>query len=126
MSVGLPESHWVYAASLDDFAAQRKLVRTIDGINILLCRYGSEIAALHNHCTHLGKPLDGGRIMGGQITCPFHGACFDLKTGSAVSGPAVYAAHVFPVRIEAEKIYVNLSEWPASGSSFPGQFTEKK
>lgn len=103
---------WTPIASLEDFQAQRQLLRSIDGLDILLCRYGTEIAALHNRCSHLGKPLQGGRVMGGQITCPFHSACFDLKTGAAISGPAVYGVHVFPLRVEGGQILVNLSHRP--------------
>lgn len=111
--------HWICVASVEDLAAQRKLVRKIDGLEILLCRYGSEIAAVSNCCTHLGKPLDGGRVMGGQITCPFHGACFDLKTGAAISGPAVYPLPTFPVRVDEGKIFVNLEKRPSSADGSP-------
>jgi 3-phenylpropionate/trans-cinnamate dioxygenase ferredoxin subunit len=71
-----------------------------------------EVIVLHDYCTHLGKPLAGGRVMGGQITCPFHGACFDLITGAAVSGPAVFPLHRFPARLEGENILADLSRRP--------------
>ncbi len=117
---GPPENEgWTYAASLEDFQGQRQLAGKVDGLDILLCRFGSEIAAVHNRCSHLGKPLAGGRIMGGQITCPFHSACFDLKTGAAISGPAVYGLHVFSVRVEAGKIFLDLRRRPnPAGSSY--------
>jgi nitrite reductase/ring-hydroxylating ferredoxin subunit len=99
---------WTHAASMEDFGVQRQLCRTLDGIEILLVRYGPNIFALHNKCTHLGQPLAGSRIMGGQIICPFHGACFDIKTGAAISGPAVSPVPIFPVQLRDGGIFVNV------------------
>jgi nitrite reductase/ring-hydroxylating ferredoxin subunit len=50
--------------------------------------------------------------MAGQITCPFHGACFDLKTGAAVSGPAVFPLQRFPARLEGDDVVADLSGRP--------------
>jgi nitrite reductase/ring-hydroxylating ferredoxin subunit len=44
--------------------------------------------------------------MAGQIHCPYHGACFDLRTGAAMSGPAVYGVRSFPVEMRAGEIFV--------------------
>lgn len=105
---------WQKVATLDAFQQQRKLViRLDDGIEVLLLRSGEEIVALHNYCSHLGKPLDRGRVMAGQISCPFHGACFDLKTGAALSGPAVLPLHLFPVRLDGQDIWLDLARKPA-------------
>jgi nitrite reductase/ring-hydroxylating ferredoxin subunit len=72
---------------------------------------------LHDYCTHLGESLYGGRVMAGQISCPFHGACFDLKSGAAVSGPAVSPLRVFPARLEDGVIWADLAERPANLSA---------
>jgi 3-phenylpropionate/trans-cinnamate dioxygenase ferredoxin subunit len=46
--------------------------------------------------------------MAGQITCPLHGACFDLRTGTALSGPAVAPLRRFEARIEGDRVEVRL------------------
>lgn len=105
-------AQWFVAAKLSDFGAERKLVRVIDGVNVLLLRLGSDVVAIHNRCTHLDQPLDRGRVMAGQITCVFHGACFDARTGAALSGPAVNPLHLFPVLIEQDEIRVDMRKRP--------------
>jgi len=100
------EPIWHRAAALSEFEATRKLAREIAGHKILFCRSGAEIFAIRNVCTHLGEPLEQGRLMAGQIHCPYHGACFDLRTGAAMSGPAVYGVRCFPVEIRAGEIFV--------------------
>ena len=83
------DTRWHLVARLDELAATRKRVCHVEGRELLLVKSGSEVLAVDNHCTHLGESLERGRVMSGQITCPFHGACFDLRTGEALSGPAV-------------------------------------
>jgi nitrite reductase/ring-hydroxylating ferredoxin subunit len=105
-----PDSRvWTPVASLADFQGQRQLVRCIGELQLLLLRVGAQVFAVRDACTHLGKSLHGGRLMGGQITCPFHGACFDVASGAAVSGPAVAPLRRYPVRIEGELVLVDVS-----------------
>jgi nitrite reductase/ring-hydroxylating ferredoxin subunit len=113
------DDNWVAFCSTSEFASQRKLMRVVDGMQVLLCRYGDHMVAIHNYCTHLGKPLDQGRIMGGRIYCPYHGASFDLDTGKAVSGPAVSSLHRFPVRVTGEHIFIDISRKPHYGIFSP-------
>jgi nitrite reductase/ring-hydroxylating ferredoxin subunit len=110
---------WTLVASLPDFRGQRQLVRKIGDLQVLLLRVGTEIIALHDSCTHLGKSLLGGRLMGGQITCPFHGACFDVQTGVALSGPAVAPLRRFPVQIDGECILVDVTKGPVKSAGQP-------
>lgn len=108
-----PQANWQAVAALADFGAERRLKREIDGLSVLLFRTQGEIIAIHNHCTHLGKPLENGRLMAGQLSCPFHNACFELRTGKALSGPAVMPLHVFPLRIVDDRIEIDLARRPA-------------
>jgi nitrite reductase/ring-hydroxylating ferredoxin subunit len=73
------------------------------------------MVALQNYCPHLGKPLDKGRIRDGKLTCPFHGACFDVDTGLPVAGPSKTAVHRFPSRVlENGDIEVDVSVKPVT------------
>lgn len=103
-------------ASLKALTAARRLVCEVEGVSVLLLFTNSSVMAVRNACTHLGLPLDKGRLMAGQIHCPFHGACFDLKTGRAMSGPAVVPLQKFPVMIEGDDIWItvgpNAGAWP--------------
>ncbi len=55
--------------------------------------------ALEDSCPHARIPLVDGPIKDGCLMCPWHYAEFDLKTGAALSGPAVTAVPTYPVRL---------------------------
>ena len=76
----------------------------LDGVPVLLLRQGEEIFAISATCTHLGGPLDEGKIEGETVTCPWHGSVFCLRDGKALHGPATSPEPTFEVRREAGRI----------------------
>ena len=55
---------------------------------IVVCRVGSELFALTDNCSHADTPLSEGRLVGYGVTCPLHGASFDVRTGEHSGPPA--------------------------------------
>jgi nitrite reductase/ring-hydroxylating ferredoxin subunit len=102
------DAGWTRVAALADFGPDRKLARRVCELDLLLVRVGDGVVAVRNQCTHLGHALDRGRVMAGTITCPFHGACFDLRTGAARSGPAVAALACYEARVHEGQVDVRL------------------
>ena len=73
---------------------------------VLLVRSGSEIFAIDAHCSHYHGPLADGVVEGEHVRCPWHHACFDLRTGEATHAPAFNALAVWKVEREGERILV--------------------
>src|SRR6202158_4998215 len=73
---------------------------------ILLVRSGSEIFAVDAHCSHYHGPLAEGLVDGESVRCPWHHACFDLRTGEATRAPALNPIAVWKVDQEGNRIFV--------------------
>ena len=79
-----------------------------DGVEVLLCNVEGEIFAVEDVCTHDGGPLDQGELDGCRIMCPRHGALFDVRTGAALTLPAIVPLPTYAVRIEGEDVFVDV------------------
>src|SRR5258708_4691113 len=91
--------------ALSDFAAATVLGH-VGEEDVLLVRSGSEIFAIDAHCSHYHGPLADGLVDGESIRCPWHHACFDLRTGEAARAPAFNALAVWKVEREGDRIVV--------------------
>jgi NADPH-dependent 2,4-dienoyl-CoA reductase/sulfur reductase-like enzyme/nitrite reductase/ring-hydroxylating ferredoxin subunit len=74
---------------LDQLPDGGMLVGHFNGEDVLLARSGDEIFAVSPHCTHYNGPLAEGLVVGDTVRCPWHHACFDLRTGEALRAPAI-------------------------------------
>jgi NADPH-dependent 2,4-dienoyl-CoA reductase/sulfur reductase-like enzyme/nitrite reductase/ring-hydroxylating ferredoxin subunit len=83
-----------------------KLVGHVGDREILLIRDGTEIFAIDAHCSHYHGPLADGLVVDGAVRCPWHHACFDLRTGEAVRAPAFNALDVWDVEQRDGLIFV--------------------
>ncbi|MBV8246802.1 MAG: non-heme iron oxygenase ferredoxin subunit [Candidatus Eremiobacteraeota bacterium] len=80
----------------------------VDGVEIMLCSCDGAIYAIEDVCTHDGGPLDQGELDECRITCPRHGATFDVRTGEALTLPAVLPVSTYTVRVDGDDVYVEL------------------
>jgi len=74
--------------ALSAFPENGLLVGHVGGDDVLLVRQGEDIFAIAPHCTHYHGPLAEGLVVDGAIHCPWHHACFDLRSGEALRAPA--------------------------------------
>jgi NADPH-dependent 2,4-dienoyl-CoA reductase/sulfur reductase-like enzyme/nitrite reductase/ring-hydroxylating ferredoxin subunit len=74
--------------------------------DVLLARVGSEFFAIDAHCSHYHGPLADGLVTGHDVRCPWHHACFDLRTGEAVRAPALSPLSCWKVEQRQGRIFV--------------------
>ncbi|WP_426412799.1 FAD-dependent oxidoreductase [Bradyrhizobium ganzhouense] len=83
-----------------------KLLGHVGEEDVLLVQAGSEIFAIEPSCSHYHGPLAEGLVVGDTIRCPWHHACFSLRTGEATRPPALNALAVWDVTRDRDRIIV--------------------
>jgi NADPH-dependent 2,4-dienoyl-CoA reductase/sulfur reductase-like enzyme/nitrite reductase/ring-hydroxylating ferredoxin subunit len=83
-----------------------KLLGHVGDEEVLLMRSGGDIFAVGAHCSHYHGPLAEGLVTGGSVRCPWHHACFDLRTGEAERAPALSPIDCWTVEARDGRIFV--------------------
>jgi len=88
----------------------------LDGRGILLANVEDRFYAVAERCTHRGGSLSKGTLADGIVTCPRHGARFDVRTGRNVGSPRILLVkgraddlRSYPVRVEGDDVLVDLA-----------------
>ena len=103
VSVGPDLAQGIALAELPDGA---KLAGHVGQDPILLVCRGADIFAIGAQCTHYNGPLAEGLIVDDTVRCPWHHACFDLRTGEALHAPAFSSVDTWRVEQRDGKIFV--------------------
>jgi apoptosis-inducing factor 3 len=77
-----------------------------DGEPVLLARCGAEIFAIGATCTHYSGPLAEGLLVGDTLRCPWHHACFSLRSGEALMAPAFSPVPRWRVEAKGDRLYL--------------------
>ncbi|KAH7354008.1 monodehydroascorbate reductase [Plectosphaerella cucumerina] len=97
----------ITSLSLAPGEKQEVEVEGIEGGKVLLANTGGTVRALGSKCTHYGAPLVKGVLTtDGRLTCPWHGACFNAKTGDIEDAPALDPITVFKVTERDGAVYI--------------------
>ena len=101
---------WKEVAIVREFEeTDRKLVDLGDEKYIGLFKVDGEYFAIDGTCSHEKASLVLGEVSDHEVMCPLHGARFDLRTGRHLSLPAVRPVASYPVKVEGDKIWVEIS-----------------
>jgi nitrite reductase/ring-hydroxylating ferredoxin subunit len=81
---------------------------TVQGRKLGVFNVNGTFYAIEDVCTHRGAPLSEGECEGTEVVCPWHGARFDLATGSHLSPPASKGVAVYKVQVVGDDIDVEV------------------
>ena len=101
---------WHAVADASDLADDEALGVRVGEVPIAIVRAGGALHAIHNVCTHQFALLSDGYVEDGCIECPLHQGRFELTTGNAMGAPVTEPVKVYPVKVEGDKIMVDVGE----------------
>jgi 3-phenylpropionate/trans-cinnamate dioxygenase ferredoxin subunit len=99
---------FVKVATIDEMTSQPARCIEVEGEKVALFKGDDAFCALSDTCTHRGGPLSEGEVEGTEVTCPWHGAKFDLRTGAVLGPPARTGVRSYPVRVTGRDIEVEI------------------
>lgn len=102
-------ANWLNTIEINQLPPGEHHVMVIESTPIALFNVDGEIYVIEDCCTHQGLPLSDGYLDNTEITCPFHGAKFCIKSGQALSPPAFEKLKTFASRIEDGVIQIEFS-----------------
>jgi apoptosis-inducing factor 3 len=106
--------------SIDSIPEGGKLVGVVEGEDVLLVRRDAEFFAVGASCTHYHGPLAEGLFVGDDVRCPWHHACFSLRTGEALRAPALDPIPCWKVERRGDAIFVR-EKIASAGASVSNQ-----
>jgi len=99
---------FVKVANVSEIPAGQMKGFSIKGVKILVANVGGSLHCISSVCTHAGGPLEEGELSGSEITCPWHGAVFNVVTGEATAPPATLPVKKFEVKVRNGEIWVKV------------------
>lgn len=97
-------------AQVDDLDEGELMAVEADGEPVCLAKVNGCIYAFTDDCTHISGPLNEGELDGEVLTCPWHGAQFNVITGKVLRGPARHDIATYAVKVEDNAVFVSLPD----------------
>ena len=99
---------FVKVANTGEIAPGQAKMVEVDDKKIALFNIEGSFYAIDDACTHVAGPLSEGGIEGEQVTCPWHGSIFNVKSGEVLGPPARTGVASYNVRVEGTDIEVEV------------------
>ena len=100
---------FVSVCRVEELPPGRATTVHVDGQAVALINVGGTFCALQDQCPHGAASLGSGTVDDDLVMCPLHGSCFDVRTGEAVTPPAMEPARTFPVVVEDGMVRVSIA-----------------
>ncbi len=101
-------TEFVKAINKRELASGQASVVELNGTRIAIFNVDGQFYAVDDACTHSGGPLSEGELDGREVTCPWHGAVFDITTGKVVGSPAEDSVNRHEVKVEGDDVMVKV------------------
>ena len=101
-------SKLIKVAETKDVSPGTGKVVQAEGRSIALFNVAGSFCAIDNTCSHEGGPLGEGELAGEIVTCPWHNAEFNVKTGEALGPPAYEGVQRYPVSVQGNDVLVEV------------------
>ncbi len=99
----------IIAGKISDIPPGKMIKISVDGKEILVSNIDGEFFAMDDSCTHSGASLSEGNLEGCTVTCGWHKAEFDCKTGKLVKFPAkINDLGTYKVSLESDNIFLEM------------------
>lgn len=99
---------FIKVAELEDLREGKLFPIVVEDEPICLTLLDGKVYAFTDNCTHISGPLNEGELEGCKVTCPWHLAQFDVRTGKVLRGPARQDLYTYPVKVENSSIFISL------------------
>jgi 3-phenylpropionate/trans-cinnamate dioxygenase ferredoxin component len=99
---------FVKVATTGEIAPGQGKIFEVQGKEIALFNVGGAYFAIDNMCTHEEASLADGEISGFEVTCPLHGAKFDVRSGQVLGPPAYDDVTSYPVRVSGADVEIDV------------------
>jgi 3-phenylpropionate/trans-cinnamate dioxygenase ferredoxin subunit len=99
----------VKIAQTGDLSPGERKVFEAEGKTIALFNVDGQYFAIANACTHVGGSLGEGALIGKEVTCPLHGAQFNVASGKVLGPPAGSDVKSFVVTVEGSDVLIELA-----------------
>ncbi len=101
-------TQWITVAKNQDLPPGQRQCVEVQGHHIILFNQAGELFAIENMCPHAGLPLADGALANRMIICPYHGYCFDIKTGKNVDYEDDVPVKTFAIRVDNDDIQLEM------------------
>jgi 3-phenylpropionate/trans-cinnamate dioxygenase ferredoxin component len=92
----------------EDLPPGERLFLDINQVPVVVFNINGSYYAMDDVCTHDDGPLGEGELEGFEITCPRHGARFDVRSGKVLSPPAVTNDRIYPIMLDGNDIKIGI------------------
>jgi 3-phenylpropionate/trans-cinnamate dioxygenase ferredoxin subunit len=99
---------FIPVATVDELPNGERIILEIDDLVIAIFNIAGQYFAIEDVCSHDDGPVAEGELTDHEIECPRHGALFDVRTGKALTLPAVVDIPAYPIRVDGDDILLGL------------------